>query len=96
MNVKTHQKMLFKSSNPLDWSSRESWIRRATFWKYMAMALESKQTCNDVALKNAYEVALKADLVVSPDISAINNISNAAIPAFNSRKDIENKDPAND
>lgn len=86
MDTKTHQKMIFKSQNPLDWKSRESWVRRAIFWKYMAMALESKQSCCDKKLKDCYERSLTADLLISPDISAINAISSHAIPAFNSRK----------
>jgi len=92
MDTKTHQKMLFKSFNPLDWASRDSWIRRAIYWKYMAMALESNQTCENEKLKSAYEISLRADLILSPDSEAIQSIANIAIPTFNSRKKPENKD----
>jgi len=84
-DIKFHQKTLFRSENKLDWASRESWIRRAVFWKYMAMGLESKQRCTNEPLKIVYESALHADLRESPDLEAIRRINSIAAPAFNNR-----------
>ncbi len=85
MNLEGHKKLLFKSETKADWASRDSWMRRAVFWKYMAMGLEAKNRCTDKVFKECYEQALQADLWASPNLDAIETINKLAVPAFNTR-----------
>ena len=85
LSLEYHKKLLFGESDRKDFRDREALLRRAAFWKYMAMALESKQKCEDKALKSIYENALANDLKSAPPMFAVNGISHFAIKAFNDR-----------
>ena len=84
--LEIHKKLLFDSDNKKELKDKDAWIRRAIFWKYMSMALESKNHCDDKVLKDIYENSLSSDLKEAPPIFALNGIGNIAIKAFNSRK----------
>jgi len=79
------KKSLFKSKERTDWIDKDAWIRRAMFWKMMAMGLESHQLCNHKSMKNIYEGGLAGDLIESPNMDAIKTIANVSIPLFNNR-----------
>lgn len=79
------KKNLFKSKDRTDWIDKDAWIRRAIFWKMMAMGLESNQLCNNKNLKKVYEGGLGGDLIESPQTDAIKAIANISIPLFNDR-----------
>jgi hypothetical protein len=88
MEIFEHRKMLFDNTFESKMKAKkhpDTWQRRAIFWKYMAMAIESEKACSDKMLKTMYETALAADLQSSPTEEAIDYISRIAIPAFNSR-----------
>lgn len=80
-----HKRMLFNSKEKADWKEKDSWVKRACLWKYLAIAIESTECCKDEKLKSLYESALSADLESSPPIEVIQYISTIAIPAFNNR-----------
>lgn len=79
------RKNLFRSEKQEDWTDKDAWIRRATFWKLVAMALESTTRCTDPVLANMYESALGADLSHSPPVSAVKAVASVAVKRFNER-----------
>lgn len=55
---------IFRSDDPDDWKARNSWRRRALFWKMMAIALMHDNKSDE--MKAIFSKAKHADMVRSP------------------------------
>ena len=66
-------KKFFGSQDPTDWKSKDSWQKRALFWKLMTIAHHIEP---DDKLTEFYHQSMKFDLTMSPPESAIVDLLN--------------------
>lgn len=84
-NTEKLKRKMFGSKKKEDWASRDSWIRRAIYWKLMALGVFGEGEETQEIMNKAFMNAINSDLFRSPNENEILFMEKLCVKRYNDK-----------